>query len=49
MTIADPSRVLIVLPGPKKGQEGMRTYMRQKSIYQDTSGVLHPWARLQQE
>ncbi len=32
--------------GREKGLEGMRAYMRQKSIYQDLSGAPHPWARL---
>lgn len=31
--------------GREKGRDGMRAYMRQKSIYQDMSGAPHPWAR----
>lgn len=31
--------------GREKGREGMRAYMRQKSLYQDLSGAPHPWAR----
>lgn len=34
--------------GREKGREGMRSYMRQKSIYLDLSGKPHPWARLEQ-
>lgn len=31
--------------GREKGRDGMRAYMRQKSIYQDLGGDAHPWAR----
>ncbi len=31
--------------GREKGRDGMRAYMRQKSLYQDVSGKPHPWAR----
>lgn len=30
--------------GREKGRDGMRAYMRQKSLYQDMSGHPHPWA-----
>ncbi|MEM6462557.1 MAG: aldehyde dehydrogenase [Pseudomonadota bacterium] len=33
--------------GREKGREGMRSYMRQKSIYVDLSGEPHPWAKLE--
>lgn len=32
--------------GREKGRDGLRAYQRQKSIYQDLSGLPHPWARL---
>lgn len=35
--------------GREKGRDGMRAYMRQKSIYQDMSGAPHPWARWPQD
>ncbi len=31
--------------GREKGRAGMLAHMRQKSIYQDLTGVPHPWAR----
>lgn len=31
--------------GREKGREGLRAYQRQKSIYEDTTGRPHPWAR----
>lgn len=31
--------------GREKGRAGMRAYQRQKSIYEDMSGLPHPWAR----
>lgn len=31
--------------GREKGRAGLRAYQRQKSIYEDTSGIPHPWAR----
>ena len=31
--------------GREKGRAGLRSYQRQKSIYEDMSGVPHPWAR----
>lgn len=31
--------------GREKGRAGLRAYQRQKSIYEDMSGVPHPWAR----
>lgn len=31
--------------GREKGRDGLRAYQRQKSIYEDMSGVGHPWAR----
>lgn len=30
--------------GREKGRQGMRAYMRQKSVYTDLSGIPHPWA-----
>lgn len=30
--------------GREKGRQGLRAYMRQKSIYTDLSGAPHPWA-----
>lgn len=32
--------------GREKGREGLRAYQRQKSIYQDLTGLPHPWARM---
>ena len=32
--------------GREKGRAGLRAYQRQKSIYEDMSGLPHPWARL---
>jgi len=31
--------------GREKGRAGLRAYQRQKSIYEDLSGLPHPWAR----
>lgn len=31
--------------GREKGRAGLRAYQRQKSIYEDMSGLPHPWAR----
>ena len=31
--------------GREKGREGIRAWMAQKSLYLDTSGAPHPWAR----
>ena len=31
--------------GREKGRAGLRAYQRQKSIYQDLTGMPHPWAR----
>ncbi len=33
--------------GREKGREGMRAYMRQKSLYLDLSGEPHHWARVE--
>ncbi|UFN48182.1 aldehyde dehydrogenase [Roseomonas sp. OT10] len=32
--------------GREKGRQGLRAWMQQKSLYLDTSGRPHPWARL---
>lgn len=32
--------------GREKGRDGLRAYQRQKSIYQDLTGLPHPWARI---
>jgi len=31
--------------GREKGRAGLRAYQRQKSVYQDLTGLPHPWAR----
>jgi betaine-aldehyde dehydrogenase len=33
--------------GREKGRDGIRAYQQQKSFYVDTSGIPHPWARIE--